>query len=61
MADWTRYSSRQDQKMKLGGVIGEWQFDNLSPELAKLLYIGQWLHCGKNATFGLGKYQITNL
>ena len=59
--DWTRYSSRQDQKMKLGGVIGQWQFNNLSPELAKLLYIGQWLHCGKNATFGLGKYQITNL
>ena len=59
--DWTRYSSRQEQKMKLGGVIGKWQFKNLSPELAKLLYIGQWLHCGKNATFGLGKYQITNL
>ena len=59
--DWTRYSSRQEQKMKLGGVIGEWHFNNLSPELAKLLYIGQWLHCGKNATFGLGKYQITNL
>ena len=59
--DWTRYSSRQDQKMKLGGVIGEWQFKNLSPELAKLLYLGQWLHCGKNATFGLGKYRITNL
>lgn len=56
-----RYSSRQDQKMKLGGVIGEWQFKNLSPELAKLLYLGQWLHCGKNATFGLGKYRITNL
>ena len=34
--DWTRYSSRQDQKMKLGGVIGQWQFKNLSPELAKL-------------------------
>ena len=59
--DWTRYSSRQDQKMKLGGVIGKWQFKNLSPELSKLLYIGQWLHCGKNATFGLGKYKITNL
>ena len=59
--DWTRYSSRQEQKMKLGGVIGEWHFKNLSPELAKLLYIGQCLHCGKNATFGLGKYQITNL
>lgn len=59
--DWTRYSSRQDQRMKLGGVIGKWQFKNLSPLLAQLLYIGQWLHCGKNATFGLGKYRITNL
>ena len=59
--DWTRYSSRQDQKMKLGGVVGKWQFKNLSLELSKLLYIGQWLHCGKNATFGLGKYRITNL
>ena len=59
--DWTRYSSRQDQKMKLGGVIGKWQFNELSPELSQLLYIGQWLHCGKNATFGLGKYKITNL
>lgn len=59
--DWTRYSSRQDQKMKLGGVIGKWQFKNVSPLLAQLLYIGQWLHCGKNATFGLGKYRITNL
>lgn len=59
--DWTRYSSRQDQKMKLGGVVGKWQFKKLSPELSQLLYIGQWLHCGKNATFGLGKYKITNL
>lgn len=56
--DWTRYSSRQKQKMKLGGVVGTWTFRNLSEELAALLYIGQWLHCGKNATFGLGKYRI---
>lgn len=59
--DWTRYSSRQQQKMKFGGVLGEWQFDNVPKEWAELIYIGQWLHCGKNATFGLGKYQITNL
>lgn len=56
--DWTRYSSRQKQKMKLGGVVGTWTFRNLSEELAVLLYLGQWLHCGKNATFGLGKYRI---
>lgn len=59
--DWTRYSSRQKQKMHLGGVMGQWQFENLSPTLAKLLYLGQWIHCGKNATFGLGKYRIANL
>ena len=59
--DWTRYSSRQQQRMKLGGVIGKWAFHNVPNEWAKLLYIGQWLHNGKNATFGLGKYQITNL
>ena len=59
--DWTRYSSRQKQKMKLGGVVGEWVLKDVPYEWAKLLYLGQWLHCGKNATFGLGKYQITNL
>lgn len=58
--DWTRYSSRQKQTMHLGGVMGRWRFEQLSPTLAKLLYLGQWLHCGKNATFGLGKYRIVS-
>ncbi|MFU2142686.1 CRISPR system precrRNA processing endoribonuclease RAMP protein Cas6 [Gallibacterium anatis] len=56
--DWTRYSSRQKQKMQLGGVVGEWHIRHISPMIAKLLYLGQWIHVGKNATFGLGKYQI---
>ncbi|HHW7506435.1 TPA: CRISPR system precrRNA processing endoribonuclease RAMP protein Cas6 [Mannheimia haemolytica] len=59
--DWTRYSSRQKQKMHLGGVMGGWRFEQLSPMLANLLYIGQWIHCGKNATFGLGKYRIITI
>ncbi|OBX09351.1 CRISPR-associated protein Cas6 [Gallibacterium genomosp. 3] len=59
--DWTRYSSRQKQKMTLGGVMGTWQLKNIPNEWAKLLFIGQWLHNGKNATFGLGHYYITNL
>nr|WP_243385246.1 CRISPR system precrRNA processing endoribonuclease RAMP protein Cas6 [Caviibacterium pharyngocola] len=59
--DWTRYSYRQKQKMKLGGVVGSWQLSNVPAEWVKLLYLGQWLHCGKNATFGLGRYKITNL
>lgn len=59
--DWTRYSSRQQQKMKLGGVMGEWIFYDVSLEWLNLLYFGQWLHNGKNATFGLGQYTITSI
>ncbi|MDP8098771.1 CRISPR system precrRNA processing endoribonuclease RAMP protein Cas6 [Pasteurella atlantica] len=59
--DWKRYSSRQNQKMALGGVVGKWTLHNVSEDWLKLLYWGQWLHCGKNATFGLGKYEMTNL
>ncbi len=57
--DWTRYSSRQHQKMQLGGVVGEWRLDKLTPELMHYLNLGQWLHVGKNAAFGLGRYSIS--
>lgn len=58
--DWARYSNRQKRKMHLGGMIGDWEFSHLSESLAKLLYIGQWLHAGKNTTFGLGRYQLSH-
>lgn len=53
--DWKRYSTRQKQYMKLGGVIGEWELEELNDFWKRLLYIAQWTHLGKNATFGLGK------
>jgi hypothetical protein len=56
--DWTRYSNRQKQEMTLGGVMGEWQLtENLQPFIP-MLKLGQWLHIGKNASFGLGRYQL---
>ena len=56
--DWTRYSGRQQQKMALGGVIGQWHLSgNLEPFLP-FLELGQWLHVGKEAAFGLGKYRL---
>ncbi len=56
--DWTRYSSRQRAQMTLGGVIGEWTLrGNLEP-LLPWLWLGQWLHVGKNATMGLGRYTL---
>jgi len=56
--DWTRYSSRQRQKMALGGVVGEWTLTGDLAPFAPFLHLGQWLHVGKEATFGLGGYHI---
>lgn len=59
--DWTRYSSRQRQEMTLGGVIGRWRLQGDTDTLAALwpwLWLGQWLHAGKNASMGLGGYRL---
>lgn len=56
--DWTRYSSRQAQKMALGGVTGTWNIaGDLSP-FSPFLHLGQWIHAGKEAVFGLGGYSL---
>jgi len=56
--DWERFSTRQKQKMTLGGVKGNIIFEgNINPFL-QLLRLGEYLHVGKNTSFGLGKYEI---
>ena len=56
--DWTRHSSRQNRTMQLGGVIGRITLDGDLSLFINLLQLGQWLHVGKEASFGLGRYQI---
>ncbi len=59
--DWTRYSSRQQQEMTLGGVLGHWTLHGSPEQIAALtpwLWLGQWLHAGKNATMGMGAYTL---
>ncbi len=56
--DWERYSNRQQQSMTLGGLIGELQLTGELEPFAPLLEQGQWLHVGKETTFGLGHYQL---
>ncbi|SBT04756.1 conserved hypothetical protein [Candidatus Accumulibacter aalborgensis] len=56
--DWTRFSSRQQQKMSLGGVIGTWRLEGQLAPFAALLQLGEWLHVGKEAAFGLGRYRL---
>ena len=56
--DWTRYSSRQQQKMSLGGVVGDWTISGPLTPFIPFLHLGEWLHVGKEAAFGLGHYTL---
>jgi CRISPR/Cas system endoribonuclease Cas6 (RAMP superfamily) len=47
--------------MTLGGVLGRWTLHGTPEVLAEIypwLWLGQWLHVGKNASMGLGGYQL---
>lgn len=57
--DWTRYSTRQDSEMQMGGLLGH--FSLRGEQLADFwpyLWLGQWTHAGKAATMGLGRYRV---
>ena len=56
--DWTRYSSRQNQKMQLGGLVGNVTYTGDLTVFLPFIALGVFLHVGKNATFGLGKYRV---
>lgn len=57
--DWTRYSSRQDALMQLGGLVGEFELGGEGLALLwPLLRLGQWTHLGKATSMGLGQYRI---
>jgi hypothetical protein len=56
--DWTRYSTRQQQEMQLGGLLGTVTFDGLTGLYRPLFKLGEYLHIGKGSSFGLGKYSI---
>lgn len=57
--DKSRYSSRQQAAMKLGGVVGRMVLSgvDLTP-FWPYLWLGQWLHAGSGATMGLGRYRL---
>jgi hypothetical protein len=59
--DWTRYSTKQRRKMELGGVMGEWQLSGDLTAFFPALYLGQWLHLGKEIVFGLGRYELVSI
>ncbi|MCG3158203.1 MAG: hypothetical protein DKINENOH_04844 [bacterium] len=57
--DWERYSNRQQRRMKLGGFIGSVCYAGELGPFLPLLSLGQYIHLGKNTTFGMGKYVLS--
>ncbi|MEA3275000.1 MAG: CRISPR system precrRNA processing endoribonuclease RAMP protein Cas6 [Pseudomonadota bacterium] len=57
--EWTRFSSRQNTLMQMGGLLGSFLLEG--PELETFwpaLWLGQWVHVGKATSFGLGSYRL---
>lgn len=55
-----RFSGRQKQSIAMGGVVGDVTFELPDGEagaaFGPLLAAGEWVHVGKGAVMGLGKY-----
>ncbi|NWF53680.1 MAG: CRISPR system precrRNA processing endoribonuclease RAMP protein Cas6 [Syntrophaceae bacterium] len=58
--DWERYSTRQENRMKLGGFMGRIAFSGDLKPFWPYLILGELVHVGKGSSFGLGKYEILN-
>lgn len=56
--DWERFSSRQDGKLIMGGVVGQAVYEGALDEFLPLLRLGELIHVGKGAVFGMGKYRL---
>lgn len=57
--DWQRYSSRQDKKMFMGGLVGQVTYQGELEPFIPFLDMARIVHAGKNTAFGLGKIEIT--
>jgi len=56
--DWERYSGRQGVRLKMGGFVGEAEYEGGLAEFRPLLLLGQMVHVGKACGFGNGRYEV---
>lgn len=56
--DWSRISGRQRRRIPMGGVVGRVDLAGVDAALWPWLWLGQWLHVGKGAVMGLGRYRV---
>ncbi len=57
--DWERYSARQKDTMKFGGLKGRITFWGELGPFMPWLKLGGLVNVGQTTTFGLGRYQIS--
>jgi hypothetical protein len=55
---WERYSNRQGQRVPMGGFTGRVTYRGALSPFWPWLRLGEQVHVGKAATFGLGHYRI---
>ena len=59
--DQTRRSNRQKTKLRIGGIIGEIEYEEIDEKSVMLLKLGEVLGVGKQTVFGMGKVEVKNL
>ena len=55
---WERYSNRNEGKHPLSGLVGQALIEGIAELLWPYLILGQWVHVGKGASFGQGRYEL---
>ncbi len=58
MQTWERYSNRLESKHPLSGLVGHALLSDIPEPLWPYLILGQWVHVGKSASFGQGRYIV---
>lgn len=57
-----RYSARHGEVIDTSGFIGEFEMSMAGREdLWPYMHLGQWLHLGKNASMGFGRYEVVEV
>jgi len=55
---WEHFSKEDEEKIKLGGLIGQVILRGQLDEFLSFLKMGQFVHVGGKTTFGCGKYVL---
>ena len=56
--DWSRYSGRQKEWMRFGGLLGCISYRGDITPFMPYLALGEWVHIGGKTSFGLGKIEL---